>query len=300
MDSLPITLVVLAAGMGSRYGGLKQLDPVGPSGETLLDYSVYDAVRAGFSEIVFVIRKEIEELFRKKIGDRYQSAFPKVKIHFAFQELNDLPKKMELPSQRVKPWGTGHALWTARHLVCGPFMMINADDYYGPMAYQQLVGFLKQANATQYAMVGYPLKKTLSSHGSVSRGLCESTADGYLKFIFEQTGIQKKGDEMIAGNQKFTGEELASMNCCGFMPDLFVEVERAFLSFLENPNNDLTTAEFYLPSIINDLMESKKVSVTLFRVEENWVGLTHPSDLAEVKSALHEKMKAGIYPFQLF
>lgn len=295
-----MTLVVLAAGMGSRYGGLKQLDPVGPAGEILLDYSVYDAVRAGFSEIVFVIRKEIEELFRKKIGDRYQATFPKVKIHFSFQELNYLPENIDLPSQRAKPWGTGHALWAARHLVNGPFMMINADDYYGPMAYQQMADFLKKASVTQYAMVGYPLKKTLSSHGSVSRGLCENRADGYLKFIVEQTGIQKKGEEIIAGSQKFTGEELVSMNCWGFMPDLFVELERAFLTFLEDRSNDLAVAEFYLPSVINDLIKTKNFSVSLFRAEENWMGLTHPSDLAEVKLALQEKIKAGVYPSQLF
>ncbi len=301
------TLVVLAAGMGSRYGGLKQLDAVGPSGETLLDYSVYDAVRAGFSELVFIIRKEIETSFRMMVADRYTKAFPKLRVTYVFQELTDLPKNINLPENRTKPWGTGHALLAARHIVNTPFAVINADDYYGSLGYRLLANFLQQARPAHYAMVGYPLKNTLSAFGAVSRGVTESTSDGFLKKITEQTELQANDQEVVAMQStgekiSFTGEELVSLNFWAFMPDFFPQLEKLFEEFLcealKTPN--ATNLEFYLPAAVNQLIVEKKVSVKLLRTDDPWFGLTHPSDLSQVKTALQERIKKGCYSSPLF
>ncbi|OHE77927.1 MAG: hypothetical protein A3F67_09125 [Verrucomicrobia bacterium RIFCSPHIGHO2_12_FULL_41_10] len=281
--------------MGSRYGGLKQLDPVGPRGEILLDYSVYDAVAAGFSEVIFIIRKDIEEAFRQTIGDRYRDAFPELKVRYAFQELHDLPEGFTPPVGRTKPWGTGHALLAARRLVQSPFAVINADDYYGASGYRVLQQFLTKASHGSYAMVGYHLKNTLSEHGSVSRGICHSRSDEFLINIIERTTIRRaSGKNCIVAEEKdgqiihLTGEELVSLNFWGFTPDLFVHLEKEFSKFLKDhlhEENQLT-AEFYLPSAINNLIKKETASVRLFPTSDPWFGLTYPADLPQVKKAL--------------
>ncbi len=305
--SRPITLLILAAGMGSRYGGLKQLDPVGPCGETLLDYSVYDAVRAGFSEIVFIIRKEIEEPFRNMIGERYVRAFPTLKVTYVFQKMDDLPSGFKVPEDRVKPWGTGHALLAARHLVKTPFAVINADDYYGSSGYHFLADFLTEAMPAHYAMVGYPLKNTLSSFGAVSRGVTESTSDGCLKKITEQTELRAVNREIVATEAtgekiSFTGEELVSLNFWAFLPDFFPQLEKLFEDFLLEAlkTTKATSLEFYLPSAVSQLIAEKKISVKLLRTNDPWFGLTHPSDLPQVKVDLQRRIESGLYPSPLF
>lgn len=303
----PLALLILAAGMGSRYGGLKQLDPVGPSGETLLDYSVYDAVRAGFSEIVFIIRKEIEESFRKMIGDRYAKAFPHLQVKYVFQEMTDLPDNIKAPEGRTKPWGTGHALLAARHVVNTPFAVINADDYYGSSGYQLLAAFLQQAHPAHYAMVGYQLKNTLSPFGAVSRGVTESTVEGFLKKITEQTELRASGERVVAKQSGgkdlvFTGKELVSLNFWAFLPDFFPHLERLFEIFLHDAlqTTKATSLEFYLPSAVSHLIAEGIISVKLLPTEDPWFGLTHPSDLPQVKAGLQEIITKGCYPSPLF
>jgi len=302
-----MTLIVLAAGMGSRYGGLKQLDPVGPCGEILLDYSVYDALRAGFSEIIFVIRKEIEEPFRKMIGERYKKAFPQLEVKYVFQKMDDLPQGFKVPEGRTKPWGTGHALLSARHVIKTPFAVINADDYYGSSGYQLLANFLQEARPAHYAMVGYQLKNTLSPFGAVSRGVTKSTAEGFLKSITEQTELRASGERVVAKQATgeelfFTGEELVSLNFWAFLPDFFPHLEKLFEEFLNDslkPEQE-TRAEFYLPSAVSHLIAEKKISVKILPTEDPWFGLTHPSDLPQVKAGLQERIEARYYPSPLF
>lgn len=303
----PVTLLVLAAGMGSRYGGLKQLDPVGPCGETLLDYSVYDALCAGFSEIVFVIRKEIEEPFRKMIGERYAKAFPQLEVKYVFQKMDDLPQGFKVPEGRKKPWGTGHALLAARHVIKNRFAVINADDYYGSSGYQLLANFLQEARPAHYAMVGYQLKNTLSPFGTVSRGVTKSTAEGFLKSITEQTELRASGERVVAKQPTgeelfFTGEELVSLNFWAFLPDFFPHLEKMFEEFLKAilKSETETHAEFYLPSAVSHLIEEKKISVKILPTEDPWFGLTHPSDLPQVKARLQQQIQAGYYPLPLF
>lgn len=291
-----LTLVILAAGMGSRYGGLKQLDPVGPHGEVLLDYSVHDALLAGFNEIVFVIRKEIETAFQEHVSSRYAQNDRKLKIRFAFQELDDLPKKDLLPLARSKPWGTGHALLAARHLITSPFAVINADDYYGPSGYRLLKDFLllpasldlNQKNS--YAMIAYALKNTLSEHGAVSRGVCKATKDHDLIEITECTSIRQLAGGIVTEEKdtsilSLTGEESVSLNFWGFTPDIFPLLENEFLDFVTCVENQ-TTAEFYLPTAINRLIDKKKISVKLLPTKDLWLGLTHPADITHVQEIL--------------
>ena len=282
---MELTLVVLAAGMGSRYGGLKQIDPVGPSGEIILDYSVSDALKAGFAKVVFVIRRETLELFRDAVGVRYEG---KIAVEYAFQEMEPLPGGRVSPAGRTKPWGTGHALLAAAPVVRGPFAVINADDYYGPSGFARLASFLRTAEEGHYAMVGYLLEKTLSEHGSVSRGICRQDERGYLVEITERTAIARKAAGIIAeGNPPIalTGAEPTSMNFWGFTPDLFSRLERLFEEFLEEKGGDLK-AEFYLPAAISSLITSGEVTVRLLTSEDPWYGLTYPEDRPMVVSAL--------------
>jgi UTP-glucose-1-phosphate uridylyltransferase len=282
---MELTLVVLAAGMGSRYGGLKQIDPVGPSGEIILDYSVSDALKAGFAKVVFVIRRETLELFRDAVGVRYEG---KIAVEYAFQEMEPLPGGRVSPVGRTKPWGTGHALLAAAPVVRGPFAVINADDYYGSSGFIRLASFLRTAEEGDYAMVGYLLEKTLSEHGTVSRGICRQDERGYLVEITERTAIARKAAGIIAeGNPPIalTGAEPTSMNFWGFTPDLFSRLERLFEEFLEEKGEDLK-AEFYLPAAISSLITSGEVTVKLLTSEDPWYGLTYPEDRPMVVSAL--------------
>ena len=222
---MSLTLVVLAAGMGSRYGGLKQIDPVGPGGETVLDYAVFDAARAGFTRVVFVIRRDFEALFREKIGARYAG---RIAVDYVFQSIDALPGGFAAPAGREKPWGTGHAVWCARDAVRGNFAVINADDFYGADSFAQLARFLGAARGGDFAMVGFRLANTLSEHGLVSRGVCAAGADGALRSIVEHTGIAPAD---VGAGRKFSGEEIVSMNCWGFTPALFAGLDAQFREF---------------------------------------------------------------------
>lgn len=285
---MELTLVVLAAGMGSRYGGLKQLDPVGPSGEIILDYSVTDAMAAGFGKVVFVIRHEMLEQFRDAVGSRYEG---KIAVDYAFQELEPLPGGRVSPVGRTKPWGTGHAVLAAASVVRGPFAVINADDYYGPSGFADLAGFLSAAEQGAYAMVGYRLDRTLSENGTVSRGICRADADGFLIDITERTAILRTGEVIVAQGDPpvpLTGEEPTSMNFWGFTPGLFGNLGRLFEEFLEEHVED-PKAEFYLPAAVSALIASGEVTVKLLRSEDPWYGLTYPEDKVQVAKALAGK-----------
>ena len=280
-----LTLVVLAAGMGSRYGGLKQLDPVGPHGEILLDYSVNDALKAGFSMIVFVIRRGMLDQFRESVGARYELRIP---VEYAFQELEPLPGGRVSPPGRTKPWGTGHAVMAAASVVKEPFTVINADDYYGPEGFSELAGFLLSAEPGCYAMVGYRLEKTLSEHGTVSRGICRSAGSGYLLDITERTAIARTPEGIVAEDApsvKLTGSEWSSMNFWGFTPDVFGRLEEQFEEFLQERGGD-SNAEFYLPAAISELIATGEATVRLLHSDDPWFGLTYPEDRPLVVEAL--------------
>ena len=282
---MELSLVVLAAGMGSRYGGLKQLDPVGPAGEILLDYSVADAQRAGFTKVIFVIRREMIDFFQEAVGMRYEG---KIAVEYAFQELEPLPEGRVSPLGRTKPWGTGHAVLAAAPLLHEPFAVINADDYYGGSGFAELAEFLKAASPNHYAMVGYSLERTLSDHGTVSRGICRSDEHGYLIDITERTAIERSANGIIALGTPpivLTGAEPTSMNFWGLMPDFLEKLERLFKEFLEEMGND-PKAEFYLPAAVSLLIGAREATVRLLHSEDPWFGLTYPEDRPLVAEAL--------------
>lgn len=290
---MPLTLVVLAAGMGSRYGGLKQVDPVGPAGETVLDYAVYDALRAGFRRVVFVIRRDFEALFREKIGARYAG---RVEVDYVFQSLDALPAGRQPPSGREKPWGTGHAVWCARDAVTDNFAVINADDFYGADSFAQLAGFLTQRRGTEFAMVGFRLANTLSEHGAVSRGVTSVDASGQLRSIVEQIGIEPKH---VGPGQTYSGDEIVSMNCWGFTPELFPGLDARFREFLRQRGSE-PKAEFYLPAAVSELIAAGQASVRVLPTESSWFGVTYREDKPRVQAALRELVAAGRYPATLW
>jgi NDP-sugar pyrophosphorylase family protein len=281
----PATLVVLAAGMGSRYGGLKQIDPVGPQGEILLDYSVADALQAGFGKVVFVIRRDMAEVFREAVGVRYEG---NTDVVYAFQELEPLPEGRVSPHGRVKPWGTGHAVLATAGHVNGPFAVINADDYYGPSGFRDLIRFLADGGPGKYAMVGYRLEGTLSEHGSVSRGICTTDSGGYLTGITERTSIHRTREGIVADGDPpvfLSGDEPTSMNFWGFQPDLYDGLDRLFREFLEERGED-PKSEFYLPAAVGSLVASGEASVKVMQSNDPWFGLTYPEDRLIVAEAL--------------
>ncbi|MBL9203715.1 MAG: nucleotidyltransferase [Opitutaceae bacterium] len=288
---MSLTLVILAAGMGSRYGGLKQLDAVGPSGETVLDYAVYDACRSGFTRILFVIRRDFEEAFRTQIGARYAD---RVVVDYAFQSLDALPEGRSVPEGRVKPWGTGHALWCAREALPGPFAVINADDFYGRDSFIRLAEFLSGASTrppAAFAMVGFRLAATLSEHGAVSRGVC-GMEHGILRRITEQTGILAAE---VGPGGKFSGEEIVSLNCWGFTPALFPALDRRWLEFLAARGND-TKAEFYLPEAVSGMIADGEAIVAVLPTRSVWFGVTYREDKPRVEAALRRLVASGEYP----
>jgi NDP-sugar pyrophosphorylase family protein len=289
------TLLVLAAGMGSRYGGLKQIDPVGPSGETVLDYAVFDAVRAGFGCVTFVIRRDFEELFRAKIGARYAG---RIAVDYVFQSLDALPAGFAPPAVREKPWGTGHAVWCARDVVNKNFAVINADDFYGADSFGRLAGFLAKARGPQFGMVGFTLANTLSEHGAVSRGVCAAGADGTLRSITEQTGILACEVGSGAG-KKFSGGEVVSMNCWGFTPALFDALDAQLREFLAVRGGE-TKAEFYLPAAVSEQIARGEATVHVLPTEGAWFGVTYREDKPRVQAAIAELVAAGKYPATLF
>lgn len=295
------TLVLLAAGMGSRYGGLKQLDALGPHGETLMDYSVFDAVRAGFRKIVFIIRRDIEEEFKRVIGSRYEAV---ADVQYAFQSLDDIPAGFTVPEGRVKPWGTGQAVYAARNLVKGPFAVINADDFYGADGFRKLAGALESGDPKAFCMCGFFLKNTLSENGSVSRGICERNPDGTLKTVVEHTKIERKDGKIVSTLEDgktvvFTGDEIVSMNMWGFQASLFDALETQFTEFLGAHGTELKS-EFYIPFVADTLVRQGKASVQVLTSEDSWFGVTYQEDKPVVKSGLNALVKAGKYPEKLF
>ncbi len=298
-------LVILAAGMGSRYGGLKQVDPVGPGGETIMDYSVFDALRAGFGRIVFVIRRDFEQIFRDSIGAKYAGL---VQVDYAFQELADLPPGFTVPEGRAKPWGTAHAIRAARDVVDTNFAAINADDFYGRDAFQQLGGFLAEPAATtgaaRFAMVGYRLDQSLSEHGSVARGICAIDAQGRLVSVKEMTrlirvpgGVENREDE--ACPVRLSGAERVSLNLWGFTPELFRLQEERFPAWLEAHAAD-PKAEWYIPFVVDSMIKEGAAEVKVLPTESTWFGVTYREDKPMVEAAVRKLIEAGEYPERLW
>lgn len=296
-----LTLLVLAAGMGSRFGGLKQVEPFGPNGETLMDYSVYDALRAGFKKIVFIIRRDFEEVFREKVAKKYEGHFD---IEFAFQDFDDLPEGYTLPPERTKPWGTTHAIRAARHLINGPFAAINADDFYGSDAFKRLADFLKQGAQFTFAMVGYRLDQTLSENGSVARGVTTVSDDGTLLSIQEMTKITKTPDgianmEDPSAPVPLQGDARVSMNLWGFSPLLFKEMERRFVAWLD-ANITNIKAEWYIPLFVDELIKAGEVTVKVLPTDSRWFGVTYKDDKEKVIKEIQALIAQGAYPEKLF
>lgn len=293
------TLLILAAGMGSRYGGLKQIEPMGPNGETLLDYSIYDAQRAGFGRVVFVIRRDFAEQFQASVGNRFAARLP---VAYAYQELTDLPSGFSAPSERVKPWGTGHAIWAARHVVAENFCVINADDFYGAQAYTALSHWfsgVERGETSRAAMVGYPLRNTLSTHGSVSRGLCTANAQGRLQRVEEMTKIfaTTHGAEHrpeSGSPQTLSGEEIVSLNFWGFTPAIFATLEKLFIEFLA-ANGTQPASEFFIPSAVDALIARGELTVDLLQADSPWFGVTYREDKPSVQERLRALIEEGVY-----
>ncbi len=294
------TLVVLAAGMGSRYGGLKQMDPVGPNGETILDYSVFDALRAGFGKVVFIIRGDIEEQFKQIVGSRFAGRIP---VDYVFQELGKLPAGFSVPEGRTKPWGTTQAVLMAADAVREPFAVINADDFYGAESYRVLAQHL-QSGTTDYAMVGFILRKTLSEFGSVARGICRVGSDDLLERVVEMTSIVPDGDHATntdAAGQvtPLTGDELVSMNMWGLTPEVFPQLQGDFEKFLQVSGTELKS-ECYLPNSVNSLVIAGQARVKVLSSKDTWFGVTYREDRPSVVDNIGKLISAGLYPEKLW
>lgn len=297
------TLLILAAGVGSRYGGLKQLEKIGPNGESLIDYSIYDAVKVGFGKIVFVIRKSFEKDFCEYFVKKYEKLIP---IELVLQEVTNVPEGIKISPVREKPWGTAHALLMAKGVIDGPFGVINADDFYGRESFQLLVGQLNYMNENKnhYVMVPYRVGNTLTESGTVARAVCELDENQYLTKITEreevvrESGVPKYKDE--DGNWvNLTDTTLVSMNMWGFTPDVFDHVESEFVRFLETRKDNLK-AELLLPSVINSLVTKDKIKVKAFNTPAKWFGITYEADKPEIAHKLRELIEDGVYPYNLF
>ena len=297
-------LVVMAAGMGSRYGGMKQIDPVGPNGQVIMDYSLYDARRAGFETVIFVIKHEIEDAFKAAIGDRVAKA---MNVKYAFQQLEELPAGFAVPEGRVKPWGTCHAVLAAKPLIDGPFAVINADDYYGPEAFQEIYSYLcshpDSRDSYEYAMVGYLLGNTVTEHGHVARGICEETEGHFLRAVTERTHIEKAGHDARYtedGGVTWTalpGGTIVSMNLWGFTPAYVQEAKAGFTAFLQAslPVNPMK-CEYYLPTVVTNALEAGKADVHVLTSADKWHGITYREDKPELVEALKKMSEDGLYP----
>ncbi len=301
-------LVVMAAGMGSRYGGLKQIDPVGPNNEIIIDYSLFDAKKAGFETVVFIIKKEIEKDFKESIGSRMPADMNAV---YVFQDTMDLPEGFSLPTGRIKPWGTAHAVCAARNVIDSPFAVINADDYYGPDAFKVIFDYLSKERADDkynFTMVAYELENTLTENGYVSRGVCTTDANDMLIDVTEHTHIEKDGDY----GAKFTeddgatwyelaGDSLVSMNLWGFTPDFVKEAWAGFPEFLENAiKTNPLKGEYYLPSVVTKLINEEKATVKVLHSGDRWYGVTYKEDKPKVVAALKRLHDIGVYPKKLW
>lgn len=301
------SLVIMAAGIGSRFGGgIKQLEPVGPSGEIIMDYSIYDALEAGFDKVVFVIRKSLEEDFKRIIGERIEKI---TEVAYAYQEVSDIPEPYgALSEKRSKPWGTGQAILCCKDVVKEPFLVINADDYYGKQAYVEAYQYLMQrrveSDRLQIGMVGFVLRNTLSDFGSVTRGICSVNENRMLVSIEETKGIEKNGIDAVRrtseGEKKIDGGVPASMNMWAFGTELFPVLEKGFREFLEGIKNDSDGKEYLLPTIVGELLEQKKADVHVLETNDKWFGVTYKEDKPFVVEAVQKLVEAGVYPNPLF
>jgi len=302
------TLVVMAAGMGSRYGGLKQIDPVGPNGEIIIDYSIYDAVKAGFGKVIFIIKRELKDTFHEVIGERVSKY---IDVEYVFQDLDDLPEGYKVPDERVKPWGTGHAVLSARDAIDGPFAVINADDFYGYGAFDTLAKFLtsvdENASPAKFALAGYIIENTLTENGTVARGVCEINDQNLMTDIVERTKIKKFPD-----GPKYTEDDgatwndipdgsIVSMNTWGFTPAFMKALKDGFPAFLDNAiaNNPLK-GEYFLPSVVDSMVKAGTAEVEVLTTGERWYGVTYKEDKPTVKAAIAQMIADGKYPEKLW
>ena len=298
-------LLIMAAGMGSRYGGLKQIDPIGPNGEVIIDYSLYDAKRAGFEDVYFIIKHEIEDDFKKIIE---RGAGKHMNVHYIFQEIDSLPEGFKVPEGRKKPWGTGHAVLSAKDAIKVPFAVINADDYYGPEGYKLIYKYLSELeDDSRFCMVAYLLKNTVTENGSVARGICEQNEEGYLTGINERTKIEHHGDKIQYTEDDgktwidLLDDTLVSMNLFGFPPYLLKELDERFPRYLKNIfENNPEKGEYFLPSVVSELIQEGKASVKLLSSKDKWYGITYKEDKADIMKAMKDKIANGEYPEKLW
>ncbi len=299
-------LVIMAAGMGSRYGGLKQIDPVGPNGEIIMEYSIFDAIRAGFSKVVFIIKKEIEDTFREVIGKKIEGI---IDVEYVYQKVDNLPQGFSVPDGRVKPWGTGHAVLSAKDVVNTPFAVINADDFYGAETYRLLNGFLTNnqdaANKYKYCMVGFVIENTLTENGHVARGVCNVDSQGNLIDIHERTKIMKFGNETKYTEDdtswiKIPEKSIVSMNTWGFNPSILNELEERFPEFLRTNKDNLLKAEYFLPTIVDNLIKDGKADVKVLSTSDKWYGVTYQEDKPVVKKSISDMVAEQKYPNRLW
>lgn len=301
-------LVVMAAGMGSRYGGLKQIDPVDKEGHIIMDFSIFDAVKAGFEKVVFIIKKENEQDFRAAIGDRLSE---KIKVSYVFQELTNLPEGYVVPEGRVKPWGTGHAIMSCMGEIDGPFVVINADDFYGSHAFQVAYDYLTthqdEEGIYRYMMVGYRLENTLTDNGHVARGVCEMDAQGYLADIHERTHIEKRGNGAAYTEDEgktwipISGDATVSMNMWGFSESIFGELQSRFSAFLEeNLKKNPLKCEYFLPFVVDELLKEGRATVAVEKSQDKWFGVTYKEDKPMVMAAIQNLKDQGVYPAHLW
>jgi len=305
MDKL--AMVIMAAGIGSRYGGLKQVDPVGPNGEIIIDYSLYDAWRAGIEQVVFIIRPDLKQVFKEKIGFEAEKHF---EVSYVFQEIGSgLPSGFKVPEGRTKPWGTGQAVMLCQPVISGNFLVLNADDFYGYEAIKKLADYLRQVKDEpsyyNYALVAYRLGNTLSEHGHVARGICRLSPDGYLLDLRERTKVQKfpDGIKYTEDGQtwhQLSPDDLASMNIFGLTPSIFPELQMRFRSFLTDPAIDLARAEFYIPEVVGAVAREGKGRVRVLTTEERWFGVTYQEDRPWVQASIRQLIKEGKYPEKLW
>lgn len=303
---MKISLVIMAAGLGSRFGqGIKQLEPVGLNNEIIMDYSIHDAIKAGFNKIIFIIRKDLEGEFNKVIGNRIKNICSRLGVEFcyAFQSLEDLPKGIVLLEGRKKPWGTGQAILACKNLINEPFAVINADDYYGKEAFENIYNFLKEYNTSkpyEYCMSGFILKNTLSDNGGVTRGVCKVDSDNFLKEIVETKNIIKKDDKAFVDDKEIDYNSNVSMNMWGFTPGFIELLEEGFKKFFENIEGEELTKEYLLPIYIGELLEKNKISVKVLKTNDRWFGITYKEDKDLVVNSFKKLIEKGEYSSNLF
>ncbi|MEE3195863.1 MAG: sugar phosphate nucleotidyltransferase [Candidatus Neomarinimicrobiota bacterium] len=290
-----MTLLVMAAGMGSRYGGLKQLDEVGPSGETIIDYSVFDAIEAGFSKVVFIIRRDFEDEFKTKISNKFSND---IQVEFVFQDIHQLPSGFSLPEDRIKPWGTGHAILCSSNFIDGPFNAINADDYYGRESFKTIADYYNNGNDS-FSMVAFQLEKTLSDFGSVTRGLCTVNNDKLINIVETENLVKSKSGIRSNSDLDLNGNEPVSMNMWGFTPAIFDYLNEMFEVFLSKNIHDIKS-EFLIPSVINDLINSGDELVQVLYSKSSWFGVTFKKDKSYVVQQIQNLVNSGFYPHKLF